>query len=207
MRRLMVWLGIVAGGYLAICLLVFLFQDRLLFVAAGMGRGAPLEVPAGAEVLELPLDGEGSFRVALTRPSGQSRGVMVFFLGNGEDLRSGLRWGQEFAVYGLVSVVVEYPGYGDSDGRPGKADFYVAADRAMEVGEREAKAADLPMLAGGSSLGTTLAVYLASQSRVDRLLLRAPPTSIQAAARYHYPWLPTGLIIREELCFDSLALA
>ncbi len=207
MRRLMIWLGVLVGGYLAICLLVFLLQERLLFVAAGRGAGNPLDVPVGAEVLELPLGEKGSFRVARSRPIGDPRAVMIFFVGNGEDLRSGLRWGQEFAAYGLISVVVEFPGYGGSAGRPGKTDFFAAADRALELAALEAKSAQVPLIAGGSSLGTALAVYLASKGTVERLLLRAPPASIKAAARFHYPWLPTDWLLREELCFDSLSLA
>lgn len=55
----------------------------------------------------------------------------------------------------------------------------------------------------GESLGTGLAVRLAAENAVACLLLELPYTSIVDVARWHLPWLPVGLLLRDR--FDSLA--
>lgn len=203
----MTWFVVAMGVYLCLITLVFCFQERMLFVGASWGKGIELNLPEEVSVIELPLPSGEIFRTAVARPGGEPFAVMLFFVGNGEDLRSGILWARELSGYGLIAMVVEYPGYGDSGGRVGRTDFEAAAERAMQWVEQEAKTAGIPAIVGGSSIGSFMAVYLAAQGRAERMLLRAPPTSIRATARHHYPWLPTGLLLREELCFDSLALA
>ena len=203
----MIWLGAMLGIYLILIALVYAFQEKMLFVGASWGQGVALTLPEGVSIIELPLPSGETFRTAVSRPTGEANSVMVFFVGNGEDLRSGIGWASELSAYGLIAMVVEYPGYGDSGGHVGRTDFEAAADSAMLWVEREAETLGIPAIVGGSSIGSFMAVYLAAQGRAERMLLRAPPTSIRATARHHYPWLPTGLLLRDQLCFDSLALA
>jgi hypothetical protein len=204
-RRLMLWIALPASAYAALVLLVYLMQERLIFVGAAWGRGARVDAPAGVAVERLDLPTGGSFRVAVGEPAGTPRGVMVFFVGNGEDLRSGVHWAALWAGYELASVVVEYPGYGDSDGSPGVEQFLAAAEVAAAFGGERARAIGGPLLAGGTSLGSFPAVHLAATGRADRLFLRAPPSTLEAAARRHYPWLPVGWLLRHR--FDNLARA
>ena len=46
---------------------------------------------------------------------------------------------------------------------------------------------DLPIVAMGRSLGTTVATYLASKRKVEKLVLVSPLTSIVDVGRRHYP--------------------
>ena len=200
----MTWLGIGIALYLGVVGLFWLFQERLIFVGAGFGRGVRLEVPPGVEVLRLDHPGGGgTFRVAVAAADNAADGVVVAFVGNGEDLRSGLGHALRFPAYGQHGIVVEYPGYGDSDGSPTRDAVLAAAEAA--VAYAESRFGPLPRTAVGTSLGTFAAVHLAARGLVDRIVLRAPPVSIERAGRERYPWLPIGWFLRHP--FDSGALA
>jgi len=201
----MVWIGIAVALYVFAVALVYVMQDTLMFPGAGQGKNQPLPNVQGVTTSRLSL-GEGQeFRIARGVPAGKPRGVLLFFVGNGEDLRSGMQWAGDLTAYGVATVVVEYPGYGDSDGRPSVESFTAAADAAAEYAADQAAKLGVPLLVGGSSLGTFSAVYLASRGIGRRLLLLAPPTSTVEAGSRHYPWLPVGLLMRHR--FDNLTPA
>lgn len=199
----MVWIGLPLGIYGLLCLLVFLVQDKLVFPAAG-GFSGTLQVPDTVRVRWLTRPGGERFRVAEAGPA-RPVGVMVFFVGNGEDLSSGLFWAQDLSEYGLRAVVVEYPGYGESEGSPSVDSLFEAAETAADHGRRIARELSVPLMVGGSSLGTFCAVHLAARGVGERMLLKSPPTSTLAAARASFWWLPVGWLLRHR--FDSLELA
>jgi pimeloyl-ACP methyl ester carboxylesterase len=197
----MIWLAVLAGLYLAVVVLLTLLQDRIVFPIAGRGE-RPLDPGSPVRTFTLQREGGHGFRVAEYAPA-QPAAVLLFFVGNGEDLRSGARWCEELAAYGLRVVVPEYPGYGGSEGQPSVDTFHAAAAAAADYAAAAAKAASVPLFAGGSSLGSFCACWVAARYPVQKLLLRAPPTSLAAAAGARFPWLPVRLLLRHR--FDNLA--
>ena len=199
----MLWIAIPLGIYVLLCGLVFLMQDFLTFPGAGRDTGS-VEIPAGVQVRWLERPGGERFRVAESVPAAP-RGVLVFFVGNGEALGSAVWWAEDLAQYGLHTLVVEYPGYGESEGTAGIASILEAAETAGELGAELARQLAVPLMVGGSSLGTFCAVHLAAQGRASRVLLKSPPTSLAAVARLRFPWMPVSWLLRHR--FDNLAVA
>ena len=203
-RRLVIWLLVPVALYLAIVGVLAFTQDALIFPGAGRGdRGLPPDVH-GAQAGVLQRRGGAAFRIVTVTPA-SVRAVAVYFVGNGEDLWCAAEGAAELARYGLLVVGVEHPGYGTSAGPPSVATFMDAAEVATAHARELAKARGLPLVAIGNSVGSFCAVHVAAQGLVDRLLLRAPPTTMAAAAKSHYPWLPIGLLLRHR--FDSLSIA
>jgi len=196
------WIAAPVVTYLGVVLLVYLLQDLLVFPGS-VSRG-PAELPhvQGVETGHLALPDGSRFRIAEGSPAGQPRGVLVFFVGNGENLRSGVQWAGELTSYGVATVVAEYPGYGESDGSPSVESFRQAADACAAHAQDLAERLGVPVFVGGSSIGTFSAVYLASQGIGERLLLLAPPTSTVEAGSSRYPWLPVKLLLKHR--FDNL---
>ena len=52
--------------------------------------------------------------------------------------------------------------------------------------------------------GSAVAVQMAAEQEVGALIIEAPFTSIAALARYHYPFVPSDLLVRDR--YDSLSL-
>ena len=190
--------------YLLLVLAVWVFQERLIFVAAGWGRGAVVPRVEGIVVDHLPLpaevnDGEpGRFRIAVSRTP-DPRGAIVAFCGNGEDLRSGVHWAAMWREYGYAVVVAEFPGYGDSAGAPNAASLRAAAEAAARFARKELAPAGTEVVAAGSSMGSFCAVHLAAEGLVDRVVLRAPPSSILEAGQAQYWFLPVAALLRHPL--------
>lgn len=216
-RRVTILLITILACYLLACAALFFFQERLLF--PGVGRVPPVgfQWPEAVEILQLQAADGTSFRVADAMPfrrqgaaeagggAPQVRGVLVYFVGNGEDLTSGASWAAMFAEYGLRTIVAEYPGYGQSEGAAGFRSILAAAEATGRRAQAAAAAAGVPLFVGGHSLGTFSAVHLAADGVGDRLLLASPPTSIREAARQRFPFLPIRWLLRHP--FDNLGRA
>lgn len=202
----MIWLGSLLAVYAALVLFFWFAQDGLVFPGAGRGdRGAP--AIAGLEIGTLAHGTGGTTRVATARPPEGTavRAVALCFVGNGEDLFSAAWQAAEFARYGVLAIGAEYPGYGASAGTPSVDSLLATADAAAAMARARAADLQVPLFVVGTSLGSFPAVHVAAQGGVDRLLLRAPPSSLAAVAASHYPWLPIALLLRHR--FDNLALA
>lgn len=204
--RVVTILAYLGGTYGLLALAVFLFQSKLIFVGASWGRGQPVPQLPGVTTESLELPGVGRFRTAWAEPQGAARGVVLHFGGNGEDLRSGVQSAAMWAQYGLYALVVEYPGYGDSDGDASAETILAAARVAAEEASRRAKERDLRLFASGTSLGCAAAIHAASgDAKIEALVLNAPFTRLVDAARAHYAWLPVSWLLRHR--FDNIGKA
>lgn len=198
----MLWLGIPVLVYVGLLAAVYVMQDALIFPGARSGRTSSLPLVQGVTASDLPLGDGSRFRIAEGEPAEIPKGLLLFFVGNGEDLRSGVQWAGELTGYGVATVVAEYPGYGRSGGRPSVSSFYRAAEVVAEFAAEKAARLRVPLLLGGSSLGTFCAVHLARRGIGSRLLLLAPPTSTVEVGALRYPWLPVRYLMRHQ--FDNL---
>ncbi len=204
-RRLCVrGVALVAAAWIGASALLWAMQERLLFTGRHSGHGAPLAKIDRVRDETIPAEGGMRIRVAIAKPVGPPRGVIVCFGGNGEDLHSGQRWAKSWADdWEFLALYAEHPGYGDSDGEPSLASFAAAAEAAARRGR--ALAEGKPLVAFGNSLGSWCAMRAAASGLVDFVILRSPPSSIGDAGAHHFPWLPVRLLLRHD--FDNLALA
>lgn len=191
------WLDLVWGAvrlaamaYAGYLLLVFSLQRSIVFPGAGLGAsvedGAP---PPGVERLWLDV----SFgRVeAWLLDAGRGTPVALFAHGNGERIED---WTvpMELVRDGGVSVLlVEYPGYGRSDGRPSRQAIAEAFEAAHDhVVHRSPP--DVPILAIGRSLGGGAVADLVLGRPVDGLVLMSTLSSATEVAWRSFlvpPWL------------------
>ena len=199
----MYWILVPVAAYVLLCVLVWALQDSLVFPGAG-GPDVQLLVPEGVSVGELARADGTSFRLATTLPR-EPAAVVLFFVGNGENLHSAVLRAEDLARYGVAAVIPEYPGYGQTPGRASVASLLEVADAAASHAKGVAEQLGVDLVVAGSSLGTFLAIHVAAQGVGQRLLLRAPPTTMVDAGSARFPWLPVSLLLRHR--FDSLALA
>lgn len=199
--RIIVWVGAI---YLLVVVGLFLIQNRLVFVGAARNRSVRVTPPAGVENYSLKLASGNTFRVALAHAK-DPVALAVFFDGNGGgDLQSASYWADQLVGLQVSVLAIEYPGYADSEGTPGVAVFYEAAEKAVaEI--RQRSATSVPVVAIGYSLGSFCALHLASKQLVDKAVLWAPPVSTMEIAKRSFWWVPLALVLRHK--FDNLAHA
>lgn len=171
---------------LAVATLYFA-QRTVLYAGSRPGAPAAAVVVPGAERVTLTTP-DGERLAAWHVPPEPSRPVFLFFHGNGGalDIQTG-RW-RRLREAGAGVLAVAYRGYPGSTGRPTEDGLHLDA-RAAYDWLRTRYAAER-IVVHGQSLGTGLAVRLASEVPVLAVVLEAPFTAAVDVAAERYPWAP-----------------
>jgi pimeloyl-ACP methyl ester carboxylesterase len=165
-------------------LLLFTMQRRIAF--SGMSRPSPRPSPtAPAGVTQVWLRAsfgrvEAWFLAAADR---EVAPTIVFAHGNGELIED---WGDPMshvAAAGVNALLVEYPGYGHSEGRPTRATIRETFGVAYDWLAGEAGVDTDRVVAYGRSLGGGAATDLARDRAVSALVLQSTFSSTMRMAR------------------------
>jgi len=168
-------------------------QERILFPGATIYNALTRAAPAPNDdwdKWELPRDqgapGFAWFRAATDAPSPAP--AVVFFHGNADIARGRLDIGDRYARLGVHALLVEYPGYDDSPGTPGRDSIVEDALVAIDVlTQRDDVDADR-IIYHGHSIGGGVAAQVAGERPPAALILASTFTSLRAMVnRYAVP--------------------
>lgn len=148
-----------------------------------------------------PLQDKGGQFLGYVRTADNTERIVIFFHGNGGEALHRQWIGLILPEETVTVVLAEYPGYGALSGSPSEATIRSAA---LHVFDTVRVSWDGPITVLGESLGTAVASYVAAHRPIDRLALISPFTSLIAAARHHFPYLPVGLMLRDRFASDEL---
>ena len=206
--RIIVGLGL---AYALLMVLAWLLQDRLAFPAPRASLPDPKGVGVeNGERIEL-ISGDGTklvgWYLAPKTPEvgGQpppTSPALLWFYGNGENIAAIWPVVRAFQPPGTAVLVLDYPGYGASDGRATEAALDAAADAAYGALATRPGVDPRRIYVYGRSLGSAMATYTAARHPVARLILESPFTSAAAMAQHHYRLLPRFLV---RLSLDNIA--
>ncbi len=141
----------------------------------------------------------------LPAPEGLARhGTAVYFHGNAGHLAHRAGMGLALSRAGLDVLLVDYRGYGLSEGTPDEAGLHRDARAAWRYVTSARGVPPGRVLLFGESLGGAVAVELATREPVGALVLVAPLPGTVRIARAHYP-LPNFLLDWPNHRFDALA--
>ena len=201
----MIGLGVLlclpVAAYLLVSVALWRVQGRLVFPAPT----TPLREPAGEAArdgyqLEALDTGDGLRLAFWAAPPAGGRPSMLVLHGNGAAAPSIAPILAPLRQAGYGVVLAEYRGYSGNPGTPSEAGL--ALDAQAYAGWAEAQGGGLPVVVG-ESLGTGVAVRLASERRVRGLVLDSPFTSLADVVRSGpFWWAPTILLSSR---FDSLS--
>lgn len=186
-RTLVLLVVIPAALYLALCAALFVFQRALIYYPQ------PLAVDAPETLLTLPVD-DAQILVSVRAHDGPH--ALIYFGGNAEDVSRSLpEFAQAFPDHALY--LMHYRGYGGSSGSP--SEEAIARD-AMTLFDRVY--AEHPQIAVvGRSLGSGVAVRLASTRPATKLLLITPYNSLEELAARQFRWFPVKWLLKDK--FES----
>lgn len=125
--------------------------------------------------------------------------TILYFHGNAGHIGHRIELARQFANKGFGILLLEYRGYGGNKGSPDEQGFYQDARAGLQFLLRN-KVKRKQIVLYGESLGSAVAVQLASETRVCAVILQSPLLSLRSLARYHYPWIFFSPIDK----FDSL---
>jgi pimeloyl-ACP methyl ester carboxylesterase len=132
--------------------------------------------------------------------------TIIFFHGNGGNI-SHVGWvGERLSARGFDVLLIDYRGYGESDGHArDETDLNADGDAALAYVVETRKVPAARVVLYGQSLGTTVAADLASRQECGALILESGLSSASAMASASLPWLPSWLHIVGKNRFASAA--
>lgn len=127
--------------------------------------------------------------------------ALIFAHGNGELIE---HWRDQFGVLrraGVAVLLVEYPGYGRSEGEPGEAAIRETMVQAFDKLAAMPEVDSTRIVAYGQSLGGGAVGTLAAQRPLRALILQSTFTSLRPFAEQ---WLVPSFLLRDT--YDTLAV-
>jgi fermentation-respiration switch protein FrsA (DUF1100 family) len=192
------WTFILAAiGYLAVGTIMFFAQRALMYFPESL-RTAP--AAAGLrQAEEVMLDSGAEKIIAWHVPPRGNKPVVLYFHGNGGALQHRIARFRKIIADGTGLVGVSYRGYGGSTGQPTEAGLIEDARATYAFA-----AARYPgrIVAWGESLGTGVAIALAAEKPISRLILESPYTSTADVAAAQYWFLPARLLMKDQFRSD-----
>ncbi len=187
MKTLATLLAVILVGYLGACAALYWFQRSLIYFPQPGRQGPPATL--------MRLQSAGADLAITVRPHEGAK-ALAYFGGNAEDVSHSLpQLAQAFpdrAIY-----LMHYRGYGGSSGTPAEAALHQDALALFD----KIHAAHADVVVMGRSLGSGVAVRLASQRPASRLVLVTPYDSIEGIAASRYPIFPVRWLLQDK--FDS----
>ncbi|MSR81256.1 MAG: alpha/beta fold hydrolase [Gemmataceae bacterium] len=174
-------------GYLALCAGMFFFQRNLLYFP----RARTLTGPEVTLKLQVP-----GAELVITKRDANSPNAILYFGGNGEDVSANLPlFSAAFPNHAIY--LTHYRGYGGSSGSP--SEEFIQQDALALFDQVVTKHDKVAVI--GRSLGSGVAIQVASQRPASALILVTPFFSILEIAARRFPFLPVGALLIDK--FES----
>jgi hypothetical protein len=177
--------------YLAVCLLLFTFQRKLIYFPVRDFRMAP-EHAAVVKLEDVTLHG-WALNTSATN-------AVIYFGGNAEAIEFNIPEFKKLFPDRAV-FMISYRGYGTSEGTPSESVLY--ADALAIFDKVAAKHQNISLM--GRSLGSGVATYVAANRKAEKLVLITPFDSIAAVAQQIYPIFPVKYVLLDQ--YDSIGRA
>ena len=194
-------------GLLALLSLIYLLQERLIFFPQKLTQEEAdrlLKKYSHINNIDIKTANNISIKGWLVKNSPSPKApLIIYFGGNAEELSYLIHYAGKAKDWAWA--LMNYRGYGLSDGKPSEKDLYADAVSVYDYFSKRNDIDNTRIVLIGRSLGTGVATYLAKMRPVKALILVSPYDSLASIGKHHYPLLPVNFLIRHR--FDSLSRA
>jgi len=182
-------------AYAAVLLAAYLGQRRLMYFPDRV-RTLPAQVglpDVEERILKTP---DGARVVVWYGKARPGEPTLLYFHGNAGSLAARAERIRRFMAEGWGVYMMTYRGYGGGTGSP--TETANVSDARLAYGALVQEGVDpASIVLYGESLGTGVAVRLATERTAAGLILDAPYTSIVEIAAQGYPYLPVGYLLKD----------
>lgn len=197
MNLVLALLAFIAIAYLLVGAVMFLLQRHMIYHPV-CHLGSPDSYGfVRAKQIEILTD-DGVKIKAWYAPPTTRQETIVYFHGNRGNIGNRAHKLMAFAKDGYGVLALSWRGFGGSSGRPSERGLLKDAHTAiawLQIPHEH-------IILYGESLGSGVAVQMATEYPAFLTMLEAPYASIRGRAQELYPWLPVRWILRDH--FDSI---
>ena len=186
---------ILVAVWILLSLLLYIFQAKFVYFPFSDVAATPADAGLAYEDVnittsdQLKIDG---WFIPHERP----RATLLFLHGNGGNISHRLDKLLIFNRLGLAVFIIDYRGYGNSEGTTSEQGTYLDADAAWVYLTKERKIPASNIIIYGESLGGAVAAWLATGHKAGALILESVFTSVGDMGKHYYPYLPVKLLAR-----------
>jgi hypothetical protein len=180
-------------AYGALVGFVWLNQDRLVYFPSPTLVQTPADWGIAYEDVWITTE-DGVLLHGWFVPAEAARGAVLYFHGNGGNMSQSLFDVAAAQQHSLHMLIIDYRGYGLSEGTPSEPGLYrdAAAAWAYLTDTRNISPDEIIIM--GQSLGGAVATWLAQQHTPAGLVLMSTFTAMPDVGAQHYPFLPVRLL-------------
>ncbi len=199
-------IGVIILLYAAFVLAVWALQGRLLYMPDAIGEGfeeSPADLGLEYEEVRFAAAEDGVELHGWFVPSERERATLLFFHGNAGNISHRLDLIQLFHRLDLSVFLIDYRGYGRSDGRPSEAGTARDARGAWRWLTEEAGRSPEEIVIAGRSLGAAVGAELAQAHRPGAAIVESSFRSVPQIAQEVYPFLPARWLARFDYATEA----
>jgi len=188
-KLLLFFLSSVIIIYGILCVLLFVFQKRMLY------HQTPERISIGDQRYFKIND--VNLKISTINKGRET--AIIYFGGNAEQVENNSQDFQKFSD--VTTYFFNYRGYGGSSGKPDQNDIFRDALSFYDIIKTDHK----KIIAVGRSLGSGVATFLSSKRDIAKLILITPYDSIENVAAEIFPCFPVKIILTQK--FESYRYA
>jgi len=192
-------LSILLGFYLLFVGLVYAMQGRLLYLPNLPGReldATPADIGLAYEDVQFTADDGVKLHGWFVPAAETARGTLLFFHGNAGNISHRLESVSQFHGLGLDVLIIDYRGYGQSEGSPSERGTYRDAVAAWQYLTEGRGVAPSRIVVFGRSVGGAVGAWLAANREAGALIVESSFSSLPALAAELYWFLPVRWLSR-----------
>ncbi len=185
--------------YLILIALMYLMQRNMMYYPTLNKPDIPAAKVTGLHEIRTTTE-DGLDLFGWYKPAQEGKQTIVWFHGNGSNVEITTYRALPYLKAGYGLLAVEYRGYASNKGSPSEQGFYKDA-RAFMAWLNRNEVADDSIILYGESIGSGVAVQMATEHEVHTLILDSPFSSMSDVASSHYPIAPVKWLLLDK--YDS----
>lgn len=196
-RKILKWFVILVFIYMLGWGLLYILQDRLLFDPVKVPKDEDYGFASRHTEVNIPINESTNLNIIQFLTDSPSRGVVLYFHGNGQNVKRYARHAELFTIHGYEVWMIDYPGFGKSTGEFTEQKVYDWAILMYDMAAN--KFVKDSIVIYGKSFGTGVAAYVASRKSTRHLILETPYYDFPSLVRNYLPIYPVNKILKYEM--------
>jgi uncharacterized protein len=193
-KRLFKWLTVISIVYVVLCLLLFIFQERVILRPEVLPRDHRYFFRFSHEEVDVEMpDNTIMSLVKFKAMDSVPKGIVLYYHGNKRNIDRYVYAVPLFANHGYEVWMMDYPGFGKSTGEFTEERVYEWALKKYELARQQAGPGNI--LIYGKSLGTAVAAKIAAEHECQILMLESPYYNLPSLLSHYFPIVPADLIV------------